>query len=108
MRCDGTVGSGSPVKYAVTSRGTLISIEGSIVLPASGLAWPTTSFSLQRRGILRSRLDGEGGKNKPHPNHRDEHKDGEPNPPSRDFAIWPGQPRQDGDPRVPVLIKLSA
>jgi hypothetical protein len=45
-RCDGTVGSGLPVKYAVTSRGTLTSVDGSIVLPASGLIWAITSFSL--------------------------------------------------------------
>jgi hypothetical protein len=70
------------VKYAVTSRGTLISIDGSIVLPASGLTWPATSFSLQWRGILRSRVDGESGKDKPQTKHRDEHKDGEPSPPS--------------------------
>jgi hypothetical protein len=34
------------VKYAVTSRGTLTSVDGSIVLPASGLIWAITSFSL--------------------------------------------------------------
>jgi hypothetical protein len=34
------------------------------------------------RGILRSRVDGEGGKDKPQPKHRDEVKDGEPSPPS--------------------------
>ena len=45
MRCEAISGSGLPVKYAVTSRGILTSIDGSLRLPASGLVSAITSFS---------------------------------------------------------------
>src|SRR5713101_593349 len=43
-RCAGTDGSGFPAKYAVTSRGMFASIDGSTVLPASGLISAATRF----------------------------------------------------------------
>ena len=58
---------------------------------------------------MRSRLDGEGGRDKLQPKHRDEHKDGEPSPPSfRGLDVRNGRigacarrHGNNGDPRFP-------
>jgi hypothetical protein len=63
-RCDGTVASGLPVKYAVTSRDTLTSVGGSMVLPARGLtfflAWHSSHVAPEddRYAMPESRAQG--------------------------------------------------
>src|SRR5665647_1396759 len=59
-RCAGNDGSGLPAKYAVTSRGTFVSIDGSAVLPASGFMSAATWFPRSIRGgtIRRFIVDG--------------------------------------------------